>query len=32
MAKSPHEMFAGATIPNDMQAVLDAVEAYESGE
>lgn len=32
MAKSPNEMFAGKTIPNDMAAVLEDIRKYEDGE
>lgn len=32
MAKSPHGMFDGQIIDNDMKAVLDAIRKYEDGE
>jgi len=31
MAKSPDGMFDGAKIPNDMKAVLEAIDKYENG-
>lgn len=31
MAKSPKDMFGGTIIPNDMQAVLNAITLYEEG-
>ena len=31
MAKSPSDMFKGAVIPNDMNAVLEAIRKYEEG-
>jgi len=31
MAKSPSDMFEGAVIPNDMNAVLEAIRKYEEG-
>jgi len=31
MAKSPVEMFSGAKIPNDMGAVIEAINKYENG-
>ena len=31
MAKSPSDMFEGVVIPNDMNAVLEAIRKYEEG-